>query len=291
MLNVLFLIGFFFAVNFAFRIFDIPNAYHQAETNIEEISNIIILVLANFVRLFPLILSYGLQNLRSSRFNNGLHQNPNKIIMLSFLLFSVGMFLGMIDIDQLISFPPLKVAGFIGIYLAICLMEFLIIFSIPLLLEILTKDFNSECKKISNVESYKDVIDWYQELNKSLQLYCLCFYSHSQFMFIFNIYKNLYSIVNSLTLKIFLKLLGNIFLTISMILNVMNLTSALDSVYESVQSVKMKLQETLMVIYEKPERQQLKFLIEKIKSLTPMNACGYFEISKSTLTSMLSVRY
>ena len=28
-----------------------------------------------------------------------------------------------------------------------------------------------------------------------------------------------------------------------------------------------------------------------MKSLRPMNACGYFEITKSTLASMLEVRY
>ena len=75
-----------------------------------------------------------------------------------------------------------------------------------------------------------------------------------------------------------------------MILNVMALTAALDTAYESVQVVKMKIQENIMLTYDKSERQQLKFLLENVRSLRPMNACGYFEISKSTLTSMLSVR-
>ena len=65
----------------------------------------------------------------------------------------------------------------------------------------------------------------------------------------------------------------------------------LDSAYESLQVVKMKIQENLMITFEKSERQELKFLLETVKALRPMNACGYFEISKSTLTSMLSVRY
>ena len=77
----------------------------------------------------------------------------------------------------------------------------------------------------------------------------------------------------------------------SMTLNIMDLTIAFDSAFESLQAVRMKIQEKLMTTYEKGERYQLKFLLENVKSLSPMNAFGYFEISKSTLTSMLSVRY
>ena len=83
-------------------------------------------------------------------------------------------------------------------------------------------------------------------------------------------------------LKLLLSVLGKIAMNISMVLNIMTLTTALDSTYQSVQSVKMKIQENLMLTYEKSERQQMKFLLENVKSLSPMNACGYFEISKES---------
>ena len=41
----------------------------------------------------------------------------------------------------------------------------------------------------------------------------------------------------------------------------------------------------------KEESQQLEFWKNKYDKLKPMNADGYFNIEKSTLTSMLSVRY
>ena len=135
------------------------------------------MILSNFLRIFPLILSYGLQNLKSHRFSIGNHKNPNKIFILSFLLFSFGLFFGIIDIDQLILLPPLKSVGFGLIYLSTCFMEFLIIFALPLLVEILTKDVNHKCQKVSSREDFKDAIEWYQELNNSLKFYCLCFYS------------------------------------------------------------------------------------------------------------------
>ena len=280
--NSLFIIGFMCSVYLALYLFDIPNNFTKSHTNLEKISHYIVLILSNFVRIFPLILSYGLQNLRSCRFNTGFHENPNKIIFPSFLLFSVGLFLGMIDIDQLLILSPLKLVGFGVMYLSICFMEFFTIFALPLMIEILTKDFNQKCQNVSNKEDFKDVVEWYHELNNSLQFYCLCFYSYNQFMFIFNIYKSFSSLMIVMELKLLLSVLGKIAMNISMVLNIMTLTTALDSTYQSVQSVKMKIQENLMLTYEKSERQQMKFLLENVKSLSPMNACGYFEISKES---------
>ena len=80
---------------------------------------------------------------------------------------------------------------------------------------------------------------------------------------------------------------GNI---LGMILNVMILTSAMKSAYDSLLVVKEKIQEKLLVTFDKEDRQHLKFLLAKVKSLGPVNACGYFEITNSTLTSMLGIR-
>ena len=70
----------------------------------------------------------------------------------------------------------------------------------------------------------------------------------------------------------------------------MALTASLDSAFGSLQHVTGKIQEMLMKSQGETEK-QLIYLVGNIKSLRPINACGYFEISKSTLTSMFSVRY
>ena len=72
--------------------------------------------------------------------------------------------------------------------------------------------------------------------------------------------------------------------------NVMALTASLDSAFGSLQHVTRKIQEMLMTSQGQTEK-QLIYVVENIKSLRPINACGYFEITKSTLTSMFSVRY
>ena len=46
----------------------------------------------------------------------------------------------------------------------------------------------------------------------------------------------------------------------------------------------------LLVSTVKEERQQLKYIIQRIEAMGPISARGYFEIDKTTLTSMLSVR-
>ena len=52
-----------------------------------------------------------------------------------------------------------------------------------------------------------------------------------------------------------------------------------------------KAQDQLLVTRNKEDRRFVKYIIQRINCLRPMNACGYFEIDKATLTSMLSIRY
>ena len=214
MVNVLFVVGFYFLVYLVYHLLDIPYGLNQANTSVEKITTIIVDILANFVRIFPLILSYGLQNLRSRQFNNRLHQSPNKKLILTFVLFAFGLFFVVVDIDKILSLSAYQVLGLLSLYVAICCMEFLVIFSLPLLIEILTKDFEYECQRVSRKENFKDIIEWYKELNKSLQFYCLCFFSYFQFMFIFNIYKSFSSLSIVLEPINISKLIGKISMTI-----------------------------------------------------------------------------
>ena len=221
--NLLFL-GFNLSFVFCLQLLNIKNQFNQYENDLEKTSVYILGFLAIFVRLLPLIMSNGLQNLNFRRINNGSHQSPNKHYLLSILLFIIGLFFTIVDMEDLASLPSLNIVGFLSLFTIMSVIESLYVFSLPILIQILTKDFNFSCLKASAKDNYKDVIDWYQELNKSLQLYCLCFYSYNQFTFIFNIYKNVSSF--KIGSNIF-RLLGKILMIVSMVLNVTDLTIAL----------------------------------------------------------------
>ena len=54
--------------------------------------------------------------------------------------------------------------------------------------------------------------------------------------------------------------------------------------------MKRQAQDSLLLSAVREERQQLKYIIMRIEGLGPISARGYFDIDKTTLTSMLSVR-
>ena len=67
-------------------------------------------------------------------------------------------------------------------------------------------------------------------------------------------------------------------------------TEVIDQAFQDVQYLRRQAQEKLLNCSEKSERNQLKFLLQRMEMMGPMNGCGYFGIDKTTLTSMLSVR-
>ena len=72
---------------------------------------------------------------------------------------------------------------------------------------------------------------------------------------------------------------------------VIAVTLAVESAFDSVQNLIERSEERLLRTREKSERQKLKYEIRKLSKLERMTGGGFFEISKSTLTSMVSVRY
>ena len=66
---------------------------------------------------------------------------------------------------------------------------------------------------------------------------------------------------------------------------------AIHEAFEALHSIRKKLQDDLLAIKDNEDRRLVKYLIQRINFLRPMNACGYFEIDKTTLTSVVSIRY
>ena len=97
--------------------------------------------------------------------------------------------------------------------------------------------------------------------------------------------------INGLTSKLlYLSAFGYFCGLVAYALPLIALTEAFDETYQALQNVKKKLKEQLSTTIGIPERRAIKCQISKIYDISPMNACGYFGIEKTTLTSMLSIR-
>ena len=98
--------------------------------------------------------------------------------------------------------------------------------------------------------------------------------------------------INGLTSKLlYLSAFGYFCGLVAYALPLIALTEAFDETYQALQNVKKKLKEQLSTTNGTPERRAIKCQISKIYDISPMNACGYFVIEKTTLTSMLSIRF
>ena len=185
-----------------------------------------------------------------------------------------GFFVELVDIRQLLSMPVPNIIGFVLFYIIFCFIEFMFIFAPSILIQILIQDFNSTCLNSSG-DHFQEILDWYQELNNSFQPYCLVYYSYSQFMFIFNIYKSFsFFADNELSLVAsIINFLGKTATFLSMVLNLMAQTEAIASAYSSIRSMTRKIRDSLLQTHEKAPRRNLKYLLEDFKCLEPINVC------------------
>jgi len=68
------------------------------------------------------------------------------------------------------------------------------------------------------------------------------------------------------------------------------LTSILQSAYTRIQEMNHEILDRHLLSNNEMEKSQLMNVYHRGKSLSYLSACGFFGISKSSLTSMLSVR-
>ena len=74
------------------------------------------------------------------------------------------------------------------------------------------------------------------------------------------------------------------------VLNIITLSESVQEAFDTIQTLKERIIEKINETEDKDELRQLEYCKNAAEMLKPMNASGYFEIGKSTLTSMLSVR-
>ena len=68
------------------------------------------------------------------------------------------------------------------------------------------------------------------------------------------------------------------------------LTRHIDQAFQSLQILKRRILEEYYQSSDENGRQEYFYLLERVKMLKPLTGDGYFEITKTTITSMVSVR-
>ena len=136
------------------------------------------------------------------------------------------------------------------------------------------------------------LVEKYKNLVQGLQNFMLVFFTVQQSFVVLYIFFTFSSSLkkrdlskNDISMMIgsFLSIASTIYILIS-------LTSSVEESSDCMEALKEKAQGLLLKLQDKPRRQELKYLIQKIENLKGMSARGYFTVDKSTLTSMVSVR-
>ena len=75
-----------------------------------------------------------------------------------------------------------------------------------------------------------------------------------------------------------------------MVVNLQVLTSLAESAFEALQEMKRNFHDKFFTSSTEGQRQKCQYLIMSLAEVRPMTGAGYFDISRGTLTSMVSVR-
>ena len=73
--------------------------------------------------------------------------------------------------------------------------------------------------------------------------------------------------------------------------NLTVMTKHIDNAYQSLQFLKKRILEEYLLTSNDDKRHTYFYLIKRVELLKPMSGDGYFEITKTTITSMISVRF
>ena len=82
----------------------------------------------------------------------------------------------------------------------------------------------------------------------------------------------------------------SLFIYLGVVTILIRLTAILQSGYNKIEDVKKEILDQHLMSNNEMEKSQLMNTYYRGNNLSYLSACGFFEISKSSLTSMLSVR-
>ena len=194
------------------------------------------------------------------------------------------------------EFPPYPIiCGQLFLYLSSGIY-YAFFWTVPsFLVYILLKHFHDKCRNVNEefIKNCYACLKLYEELSDSLQYFFFVVYFLMQIWLIFNTFVSMSSVLKMTDItNADWFLVGSYLVVIATgVFCMIMQTEVIDQAFQDLQYLRRQAQEKLLYSSEKSERNQLKFLLRRLEMMEPMNGCGYFGIDKTTLTSMLSVRY
>ena len=169
-------------------------------------------------------------------------------------------------------------------------------FCMTSVVEILLQRFSEKCASVDFEDSLScgKFVNQFEDLEQIFRNFFFAFYTYVQLFSIFNIFTSILYFLGS-TLQqneqeSYLETGGLTIFMVCYIYKLDYLTLQADNAFRSIKHLGNKVDEQLLKTQIKSERQELKFISKRIDKIRPFSACGYFDIGKGTLTSMLSVR-
>ena len=165
----------------------------------------------------------------------------------------------------------------------------------PFVVQVLLKHFQKESTKKNEdiLKKCKICLHLFESLSKSFSHFFVFYFTLLQVYSVFTtfLFIDILPLIITLSLQGLFFLIGYTLLLLCNFIWLVTLTNSIDECSDCIQGLKREIQDELLSNDRKQERKYLKYLIQRIEDLKPMNACGYFTVGKSTLTSMLSVRW
>ena len=175
------------------------------------------------------------------------------------------------------------------------LLAFILVQPACLTVEILLSDFSARCKGLENLELKKilEMIRLYEILDKALGIFLFIFVAICGILIIFLTFMS-FSTFFMKTDPGFSDLLlffGLIFVSLSYFLNIMGIMLACDDAFNHLKNLKKRTEKEVWLTREPGRMADLKYTLRLLDDIEPLSACGYFSVTKSSITSMVSVRW
>ena len=174
-------------------------------------------------------------------------------------------------------------------------MTFIFIQPACLTVEILMFEFSAQCKGLTNLEFKKilEVIKLYEIIDKALGIFLFIFVATCGILIIFLTFLSFSSFFMKTDpdLSDLLFFVGLIFVSLSYILNLMGIMFSCDDAFKHLKQLKKRIEKEIWQTREPGRMADLKYTLRLMDDIEPLSACGYFSITKSSIISMVSVRW
>ena len=186
------------------------------------------------------------------------------------------------------------IGNLISLILTISLTHFLLVQPTCLTVEILLCEFSSRCKGFENLGFKKilEIIRLYEIIDKSLGKFLFIFITTTQLFIIFYIFlafSNLFMKTDSSLSDLYF-FFGLIFLSLSYCLILMGIIFACDDAFKHLKQLKKMIEKEVWQTRDLERMADLNYTLRLLDEIEPLSACGYFSVTKSSITSMVSVR-